>query len=408
MTERDAVQATAPASTTNKRLDRLPDWSVLLVFFLLFSSQVIWTILQKSATFDEPLNLVSGYICLRFGDERLIPQNLPLVKLLAAAPLFVFRDIVLPPSPEPWSSRAQYVYASEFLYKYNDADTLLFVGRLATLPLSLLLGSVVYLWAKQLLGRPAAVFALILYGLEPNILAHSGLITTDIATACFMFLTIYGWYQLTQGITWARILLPALTVGLGLLAKFTTLPLILIFLLIGSVVVMTPQPLQLRLRGLGPRSVAGRGGKLLACVLLGLITILVADAVIWAAYGFRYEPAVDPIETYHTPWAHFLPQSPLLLDAVFRAREFKLLPEPYLYGLSFMWNLSGNFQSYLMGDIRTGGRWYYFLVTFLIKTPIALMLLLVLALLFQRRVWGQTALRTACLAGPIVIYSVMI
>jgi len=403
-----AMQATGPRPTGRSLLSRIPDWAILLVFGLFFSGQVVWTIQQKAATFDEPLNLVSGYIALRLGDNRLIPQNLPFVKFLASAPLLLFQDISLPTPPEPWSAQAQYQYASEFLYKFNDADALLLAGRLAVLPLSLLLGGAVFVWTRQLLGRAAAAFALFLYSLEPNILAHSGLITTDIATACFMFLTIYGWYQLAQGITWTRILFPALTVGLGLLTKFTTLPLIVMFLLIGSVVVMIPQPLQLRLRGLAPRLVASRGGKLLACALLGLISALVAYVTIWAAYGFRYETATAPIETYHTPWQVFLPKSPLLLDAVLWAREVRLIPEPYLYGLTFMGNLSGNFQSYLMGDIRTGGRWYYFLVTFLIKTPIALMLLLILSLLLSRRAWGQSSVRSACLAGPIVIYILMI
>ena len=156
-TEREPLQASEPAQGITGLLERVPDWALLLIFCLVFSGQVIWTIQQKSATFDEPLNLVSGYITLRFGDDRLVPQNLPLVKLLAAAPLFVFRDIALPPPPEPWNTDAEYRYASEFLYKLNDADTLLFVGRLAILPLSWLLGFVIFIWTRQLLGREERV-----------------------------------------------------------------------------------------------------------------------------------------------------------------------------------------------------------------------------------------------------------
>src|SRR5438552_13640516 len=67
-------------------LDRVPDWVILPAFCILFSFEVIWTVRQKSATFDEPLNLTSGYVSLKCGDDRLIPQNLPLVKLLGAFP----------------------------------------------------------------------------------------------------------------------------------------------------------------------------------------------------------------------------------------------------------------------------------------------------------------------------------
>jgi len=387
---------------------QIPDWAILLTFCLLFSAQVVWTIHQKSATFDEPLNLVSGYISLRFGDDRLIPQNLPLVKLLAAAPLFIFRDIALPPSPEPWSKRAQYRYASELLYQLNDADTLLFVGRLAVLPLSLLLGCFVFRWAKQLVGRAGAAFALLLYSFEPNILAHSGLITTDIATSCFLFLTLYGWYQLAQGITWPRVLLPALTFGLGLITKFTILPLVLMFLLLAGFIIFDRQPLRVQLGGLAPRTVEERGGKVLLWGFMALVSALVAFAVIWAAYGFRYESALFPVFSHPNYWRDILPSSPFLIDLVHTARQFQLLPETYLYGLTFALQITGGFTGYLMEEIRDGGWWYYFLVTFSIKTPIPLILLVVLALWGQWRMWVENPLRAAFIFGPIVIYSVMI
>jgi len=405
MNERNAVQATALDTGRHRRFDRVPDWALLLIFCLVFSGQVIWTMQQKSATFDEGLNLVSGYVSLRFGDDRLIPQNLPFVKLLSAAPLFVFRDIALPPPPELWDALAQYRYASELLYKFNDADTLLFVGRLAVLPLSLLLGCSVFFWAKQLLGREAATFALLLYCLEPNILAHSGLVTTDIAAAGFMFLTIYGWYQLAQEITWTRILLPALTVGLGLITKFTTLPLLLIFLLLASVVVLGREPLKLRLRWFTTRPVAGRSSKLLACLLLGLISALLAYTIIWTVYRFRFETSVSPVPTYQTSWRNILPQSPLLRSAVVTALDFKLVPETYLYGLTFNWSAIGNLVGYLMEDMRPGGWWYYFLVTFSIKTPLPLILILVWALAAQRKFWFENPICAVCVFGPIVIYS---
>src|SRR5438093_8776958 len=100
-------------TTTSSPLERVPDWGILLVFCVLFSFEVIWTIRQKSATFDEPVNLTSGYLSLKAGNDRLIPQNLPLVKLLGAFPLLFADKVVLPlaPAGEKLDEEDQYRYA---------------------------------------------------------------------------------------------------------------------------------------------------------------------------------------------------------------------------------------------------------------------------------------------------------
>src|SRR5437870_4485132 len=248
---------------TSSPLDRVSDWSILLTFCVLFSFEVLWTVRQKSATFDEPLNLTSGYLSLKCGNDRLIPQNLPLVKLLGAFPLLFVDNVTLPAAPrvEGWRELDQYLYASLFLYRLNDADRLLFLGRIAALTLSLLLGVFVFFWTKQLFGRSGAAFALLLYSFEPNVLAHSGLITTDIATSCFMFLTIYGWHQSAQGITWRRGIFTGLALGLAMLTKFTTLVLCPILVLLGAVLALSQRPLHLRLKGVPYVALATRGEK---------------------------------------------------------------------------------------------------------------------------------------------------
>ncbi len=183
------VQVSAQERKTTGPLDRVPDWGILLAFCALFCFEVIGTIRQKSATFDEPLNLTSGYLSLKSGNDRLIPQNLPLAKLQGAFPLLFLDDLALPAAPAGprWEEADMYLYAYRFLYRLNDADRLLFLGRIAVLPFSLLLGVFLFFWTKQFFGRSGATFALLLYCFEPNVLAHSGLITTDIATSCFMF-----------------------------------------------------------------------------------------------------------------------------------------------------------------------------------------------------------------------------
>src|SRR5437867_3916906 len=292
-------------------LDRVPDWVILVAFCILFSFEVLWTVRQKSATFDEPLNLTSGYLSLKCGNDRLIPQNLPLVKLLGAFPLLFVDNVTLPAAPrvEGWRELDQYLYASLFLYRLNDADRLLFLGRIAALTLSLLLGVFLFFWTKQLFGRSAAAFALLLYTFEPNVLAHSGLITTDIATSCFMFLTIYGWHQSVLGITWRRSIFTGLALGMALVTKFTAMVLCPVLVFLGGFWALSPRPLHLRLKGIPTVVLRTRGKRLLSVGLLLLSQGLVAYGVIWAAYGFRHVSAISPVASYARPWETLLPES---------------------------------------------------------------------------------------------------
>ena len=395
---------------TSSPLDRVPDWGILLVFCILFSFEVIRTIRQKSATFDEPVNLTSGYLSLKARNDRLIPQNLPLVKLLGAFPLLFADKVVLPlaPAREQLDEEDQYRYAYHFLYTVNDGDRLLFLGRIAVLFLSLLLGVFVFRWTKQLFGRSSAAFALLLYSFEPNVLAHSGLITTDIATSCFMFLTFYGWHQLVQGITWRRSILTGLALGLALLTKFTAILLCPILLFLGGFRAMSQRPLDLRMKGIPSVVLRTRGMRLLVLGLLLFSQGLLAYGVIWAAYGFRYASSTSPVASYPLPWESFLAKSHFVRSLFDWARTAQLLPEAYLYGLARMTDFSGKFTSFLMGEVRAGGWWYYFLVTFLIKTPIPLLLILAWSAFVQRAFWREDLVRTVFVVGPPLMYFIAI
>src|SRR3989442_3414801 len=126
------VQVSPQERKTTGPLDRVPDWGILLAFCALFCFEVIGTIRQKSATFDEPINLTSGYLSLKSGNDRLIPGCLPLVELLGAFPLLFVDNIALPSAPakREWKEADQYLYSCLFMYRLNDGDRLLLLGRM--------------------------------------------------------------------------------------------------------------------------------------------------------------------------------------------------------------------------------------------------------------------------------------
>lgn len=83
-------------------------------------------------------------------------------------------------------------------------------------------------------------------------------------------------------------------------------------------------------------------------------------------------------------------------------RRAHLLPEAYVYGLADV-VLGGVRPTYLLGHVYPSGRWFYFPVAFLIKTGVALLLLLPLAML-SRGLRRKHAREMLFLLMPSLIY----
>ncbi len=400
------MTAASKEGETGSLLARVPEWAILFAFCLVFSLQVVLAASRNSPTFDEAANLASGYMELTVGDYWLFPRDLPFVKWLAALPLLLVNVRVPSPSnmgEDPWD------FGAIFVYDLNGGDRLLLLGKLAVLPLALLLGGLVFRWTRELYGKGAALFALFLFSFEPNLLAHAGLVTTDMAVACLMFGTVYGLYRVTQGgLTLAGLLLPGLALGLGLLTKFTLHPLVLTLVLLTLAASLAPSPLTLRLPGLPPGELTGRARKLFGFLLLLLAWSVLAYAVIWAVYRFRYEAVSLAGLAAPRGWDAVMPRQPWLQALARLAQEAKLLPEAYLYGFLESIRDSGRYPAFLMGEIRLGGWWYYFLVTFLLKTPLALLFLVGLALWVGRKHSRLAPPRHAFLLVPVLVYFILI
>jgi 4-amino-4-deoxy-L-arabinose transferase-like glycosyltransferase len=95
------------------------------------------------------------------------------------------------------------------------------LSRFANLLLGTVLVALTGWWAYRLWGNRAAILAIALASLEPNLVAHSSLVTTDTGVALFIFLTIYLFWEYMNQPTWGFWLQPALTAGMALLAKFS-------------------------------------------------------------------------------------------------------------------------------------------------------------------------------------------
>ena len=353
----------------------------------------------KSATFDEGAHLPAGYTHLALGDHRLNPEQPPLVKLLAAAPLLVLRPVFHADDPA-WAAGRQWELGRRFLYRWNDADRLLIRGRLPMVGLACALALAVFLRTRRLLGRAPAALALLLCVLSPDVLAHGRLVTTDLALALFFFLSVAAFDRLTRRATVPRLSAAGLALGAAFATKFSAPVLLPVLAALGMVAVFSPEPVASRLRG-RERLVEGRRARVVHVGLLLAAMAAVAWLVVWAAYGFRHALSPDPAVRQAERALLDEPGPGVVPRAVAAAAGLGLVPEDYARGFLFVLEHSEARPTFLLGERRDGPFPGYFLVTFALKTPLALPVLLLLSAFARPRLSWRAA---AFLWLPVVLY----
>ncbi len=366
---------------------------------------------QTSATFDEPAHLSAAWTHLALHDYRLSPDHPPLVQSLAAVPL-LFVDVKMDTSDEAWAQHAIWRFARHWLYIWNDAGRLLFWGRFAIVLVGAALVAAIFLWTRARFGPAPALVALFLAVLSPDLLAHGQVVTTDMGAAATMFLAVVAFDAALQRTTPARVLVAGLALGAALATKLSALGLGPILIALAVARVADPRPLVV---SGWRRSVAGRdrdvpiaGRPARAVVLAGLLLALVpvAAAVIWAAYGFQRSFGADPGLAATFPWDSLRASHPLVQGSVQAARDLGLLPDPYLFGFLRFFQHSEARRAFLLGHVSATGFPQFFLVSFLVKTPLPLLGLLLLAAAGR----GRDAARPGALAAawiPFLAYAAL-
>lgn len=358
-----------------------------------------------SATFDEGAHLPAGYAQLALRDSRLNPEQPPLVKLLAAAPLLALRP-ELRTTDLAWQRARQWEFGRRFLYRWNDADRLLFLGRLPVVALASCLVIAVFLAARARFGLAAAAAAAVLAALSPDVLAHGALVTTDLGFALFFFLAVLAFERLLERATPGRLLLAGLAAGAAFATKFSAPLLLPVFGLLGLRAVFGAAPVETALAGTA-RGVLGRGARLLHLLLLFALVGAISFVVLWAAYGFRGAFSADPALRAELSEPLASARGGRLERAVGFAGRAGIVPEAYARGLLFVAEHSAARPTFLLGELRDHAFPHYFAVSFLLKTPLPLLLLVALAVVRLPRLaprdrlllWIPVAVYLAATAG---------
>ena len=331
---------------------------------------------SHSGTFDEGVYVSAGYAGWRFGDFRVNTTHPPLAKLLAAAPLLLL-DVRADPQDGAFLEAHSWKLARRFVYEWNEPRRLLFWARAAVALLAASLVLLVWAWARRHWGSAAGSLALLLAALSPDLLAHGSLATTDLPVTALAFASVVAFERLLEGPSAWRVLATGAALGGALLSKHTALLLLPLLFALGVADALA--------RGLPLRRSLPRMLALLA------LCAAIAYGVLWAGYGFRYAAAADPAHTEPLVWR----------AGGAGLRDSRLLPEAYVHGLFDLFARSQDRRAFLLGQHSSEGWWYYFPVTFLLKTPLPLLALLAVALL---RAPASLARRAAFLWLPAAAF----
>lgn len=367
--------------------------ALMMVVFFVVSLLVSF---QESTTMDEKAHIPAGYSYVKYQDMRINPEHPPLLKDLAGLPLLLLSPAPIMPQSDPlWESGdwldknkfpegptrtwglAQWAFGDTILHSHgNDANAITFWARFPLIFVSLLLGFFVYRWTRELAGTLAGLFAALLYFFNPNIIAHSHYVTTDVGIAAFIFIAFYYFVRFLRIPSWKNVLIAGIFLGLAQLAKFSAVllfPIFGLFTLIAALVATLPaetEDWKLRLKNVFWYGL--KYGVSVAVCFLVIWTLYVPNT--WNMPGeviaeiaraqFPNDRAVGRIaETT----VIFMSQNPVL----------KPLAE-YFLGLFMVFaRVAGGNTYYFLGTVSNQASAWYFPVVYLLKETLPMLFLIV-------------------------------
>jgi 4-amino-4-deoxy-L-arabinose transferase-like glycosyltransferase len=325
--------------------------------------RIVLSYRERAQGFDEPCHISSALEFVDKGTYTLDPVHPPLARIAIGLPLYLAGE-----------HYPEFTTGDPASLNYNDVGNRILSGsghyarnltlaRLGILPFFLIAALLVFLWTRRLFGDFAALIAVAVFTTLPTVLAFSGLAYTDMPAACTQFAALFAFTFWLEKKTLRSALWLGITVGLALLSKLTTL----IFLPAAIVAILECRWLFEARARQGQDNVAARW------MSQGVIAVIVACLVVWGGYRF----SVDHIRKGMQLSADSMPSfqhfpSPLRSVARAAVLHDPVLPAPaLLQGVATAWVLNQSApQSYLLGNVKSGGWWYFFLVGLAVKTPL--------------------------------------
>jgi hypothetical protein len=383
-------------------------WLIAIFLALLHGFMAVTAVNTKSPTFDEPQHLTAGYSFWVTNDFRLDPENGNLPARWAALPL-LFGNLKFVSTNDPtWQHTDEAGIAHQFFYELgNDPDRMIADARLMMSIFGVALCLLIYRIGREFFGVIGGLLAETVAAFDPNFLAHSALVTSDVAATFFFTATLWSSWRLFQRISPARLTIAALSLSGLFLTKFSA-PIVLPVLAAMSVLrVFSPAEIAI---SVGKFRTALTETRKKLCTMGGLWLAFGAAVVfaIWLSFSFRYSALTDngpSRRVWDNCWSAILSDSGPVEHAIDFARVHHLLPEAYLCGFAYTRKSAEVRPSFLDNQWSLVGFASFFPRAFLYKTPLPFLCLIALAA--GVAIWRREKWRSSILLNPFLIFALV-
>jgi hypothetical protein len=294
---------------------------------------------DKSDTGDEPVYIGAAALLWTHGDFAYNNPAPVLPKWGYALALRLVDPAGLATVPPDWRAVISHML---WVRRPERLRLDLFAARGATI-LATVAGGLLLWAAARRFGERTALLALGLWCVSPTVLANGSLATLDGWIAAAMCLVLWTGVRLFERPSTGRFAAAGAALGLALGCKVTALGALPVLAAVAAAALARD-----RRPGRRPWSAAARGAAAFAAG---------AFLVLWTLYGFT----TGPVST--EALARRFGGAP---------RSFGPLPFPdWISGLLHQWALGeAGHRTYLFGEVRTDGWWWFYLAALALKTTI--------------------------------------
>ena len=373
--------------TSRRWIEVLPHYLVLAAILIISSGWCVTAGRQLGATFDEPLYLRAG---LAFwhnaggNDLVLLRGTMPLPQDVDALFLRIAEYI----RGAPWNPQ-------------RDIAQVLPIARAGTLVFWWIL--LIYAWktGKLISGAGGGLLAVALIAIEPIMLGHASLATTDIAVTAFVVATNF-YFAVGRNSNWThRVGIPSLCCALAILSKASGLIFAALCMFATEVERLWPRDMQPDSRIPGTVSAWIEAWRyrlkpfwrdLRQIIGIGLLITIVYCGSGWHPQGS------------FVAWAKTLPPQSTTGAAMLWLAENLRIFNNAISGLvyQFKHNMHGP-PTYLLGRVEKSF-WYYFPVALTIKLSIPIFMIALTLLLLRAQALRNFAIAGA---GALLAFSVL-
>ncbi|MBZ5577267.1 MAG: glycosyltransferase family 39 protein [Acidobacteriia bacterium] len=363
---------------------RLVAASLLLLMALLAGGAA----LRESVTVDEVAHVGAGVSYLQKLDLRMNLEHPPLAKVLAAVPL-VLHGVRADYANVSWtfsgaglfnSMLGEWAFGHWLITRWNDPAATMAWARAPMLLLTLVLGYAIYRFGSRLADARGGLLCLCAFVSMPAFLAFGPLVLTDVCVTLFSLLTLWALAGMWQSPSRAMVAKFALALAAALLSKFSA------GLLLAACLVFALSLRWFPVAGApaGPpeaRAWRRKGWRNMGKGVFG------AALVVYLAYL---------VLSWNQPSNSLAAIGGGPVALVLR----RLLMPPSLYGGGLIaFAVMASRPTFILGHAYPHGVWFYFPVLFLLKSTLAFLGLLLLAVAAALVAKVRLRKKTGAIAG---------